>query len=62
MYKREGERFTQCNISGTQNCGFLIWDGTCFEAHIELTVFRRGSMTVDRYIREILEENKYCMF
>lgn len=60
VYRREGERFAQCNIRSARNFGggsIMVWGGICLEGHTELAVFRRGSLTADRYIRDVLEEH-----
>lgn len=58
VYRRDGERFSQCNFRNTTNFGggsIMIWGGVSSEAKTELVVIRNGSMTADRYIRFILE-------
>ncbi|EFA12077.1 Transposable element Tc3 transposase-like Protein [Tribolium castaneum] len=56
IWRRSGERFAQCNIVPRVNFGggsIMVWGGISLEARTELVIVDRGTMTADRYIRDI---------
>lgn len=58
VYRRPGERYTQCNVAETLGFGggsIMVWGGISLQAHTELVIIDGGSLTSDRYITEILE-------
>lgn len=60
LWRREGERYNQLNFETTVAYGggsIMVWGGICLGARTDLVVFDRGSLTADRYILEVLEEN-----
>lgn len=60
IYRRKGERYIQTNFETTVAYGggsIMVWAGICLGARTDLVVIDRGSLTADRYIREVLEEN-----
>lgn len=60
VYRRDGERYSQCNIRPSRNFGggsIMVWGGISFWGRTELVVLERGTVTADRYIRDILAEH-----
>lgn len=60
VYRRDGERYSQCNIRPSRNFGggsVMLWGGISLRGRTELVVVNQGTMTADRYIRDILEEH-----
>lgn len=58
VYRRDGERYFQCNIRPSTNFGggsIMLWGGIASRAHTDLVRLDRGSLNADRYIRDILE-------
>ncbi|XP_039750828.1 uncharacterized protein LOC120627055 [Pararge aegeria] len=52
IYRRKGGRYIQTNFETT-----VAYGGGGLGARTDLVVIVRGSLTADRYIREVLEEN-----
>jgi hypothetical protein len=59
MWRRPGERYSQCCISPRSgyNGGSMIWTGICLEAHTDLVFVENGAMTAHRYILECVESH-----
>jgi hypothetical protein len=58
VYRRDGERYSQVNIRPSTNFGggsIMLWGGISFRGHTELVSINGGSLTADRYIRDVLE-------
>lgn len=58
VYRRPGERYSQCNFRHTESFGggsTMVWGGISYHGRTELVVVNQGRMTADRYIRDILE-------
>lgn len=59
VWRRRGERFAQCNITGRVMFGggsVMVWGGISLEAKTELHVFRRPTLDAGTYITDILED------
>lgn len=59
VWRRQQERFTECAFSprvGYQGGSVMVWAGISLEAHTELYIVPRGSLTAARYIDEILQD------
>uniref|UniRef100_T1HHE3 DDE_3 domain-containing protein n=1 Tax=Rhodnius prolixus TaxID=13249 RepID=T1HHE3_RHOPR len=59
VYRRPGERYAPCNISGRLPFGggsVMVWAGFSMGAHTELHVFNRAILNADLYVREILQQ------
>lgn len=60
VWRRQGERFAQCNFSERVSFGggsVMVWGGISFDAKTELVFIDGGTLTAQRYIDEILEEH-----
>lgn len=60
VYRRDGERYSQCNIRPSRNFGggsVMLWGGISLRGRTELVPVNRGTMTADRYIRDILQQH-----
>lgn len=60
VWRRQGERFAQCNFSERVSFGggsIMVWAGISYDARTELVFIDRGTLTAQRYIEEILEEH-----
>ena len=58
VYRRDGERYFQCNIRPLTNFGegsIMLWGGISLTGHTDLVLLDGGSLTADRYIKNILE-------
>lgn len=58
VYRRPGERHSQCNFRNTESFGggsIMVWGGISYHGRTELVAVNHGRMTGDRYIRDILE-------
>ncbi|CAK1601121.1 unnamed protein product [Parnassius mnemosyne] len=59
IWRRKRERHIQSNFEHTVAYGgdsIMVWRGICLGARMELVIVTGGTMTADRYIRDILEE------
>lgn len=59
VWRRQGERYAQCNIAGRVQFGggsVMVWGGISLEARTDLHVFRRPTLNAQSYITDILEE------
>ncbi|KAJ4430963.1 hypothetical protein ANN_19556 [Periplaneta americana] len=60
VWRRRGERFSQCCISKNVTYGgggVMIWAGVCTDACTELVFVENGRLTADRYINECLADH-----
>jgi len=60
VYRRPNERYAQCNFQNTRLFGggsVMFWGGISLTARTDLVVINNGSLTADRYIREILQDH-----
>lgn len=58
VFRRPGERYSQCNIVGTVSYGggsVMVWGGISMEARTDLVLVNDGRLTANRYITNILE-------
>lgn len=59
VYRRPGERYAPCNITGEVQYGggsVHVWGGICARAKTELHVFGRGNVNAHVYITDILQD------
>ncbi|KAJ4439574.1 hypothetical protein ANN_07701 [Periplaneta americana] len=55
VWRRRGERFSQCCISENVpygGGGVMVWAGVCTDARTELVFVENGRLTADRYIND----------
>ncbi|KAJ4439301.1 hypothetical protein ANN_07423 [Periplaneta americana] len=60
VWRRRGERFSQCCISENVPygvVGVMVWAGVCTDARTELVFVENGRLTADRYITECLADH-----
>lgn len=60
VYRRNGERFAQCNFAQTDSFGggsIMIWGGISLDGRTDLVVLQNGTLNAERYITNILEDN-----
>lgn len=60
VWRRRGERYSRCCTVGVtpfRGGSIMFWGGISFEARTELVPVRRGAITAQRYVEEILEEH-----
>lgn len=60
VWRRRGERFSQCCISENVpygGGGVMVWAGVCTDARTELVFVENGRLTADRYINECLADH-----
>lgn len=58
VYRRPGERYSQCNMVGTVSYGggsVMVWGGISLEGRTDLVLLNDGRLTAHRYITDILE-------
>lgn len=58
VWRRRGERYAPCTFSPRVAFGggsVMVWGGINLNSRTELVLVNRGSITADRYIREVLE-------
>jgi hypothetical protein len=58
VYRRPGERYTQCNVVGTVRFGggsVMVWGGISWDARTELVVVNNGRLNAHRYMTSVLE-------
>ena len=58
VFRRQGERYAQCNIVGTVSFGggsVMVWGGISLDGRTELVIVDGGRVTAHRYITEILD-------
>lgn len=59
VWRRNGERYAECTFSprvSFQGGSVMVWAGISSQAHTELYLVPRGSLTAARYINEILQD------
>lgn len=60
VWRRRGERYAHCNMSGTVQFGggsIMVWGGICLGARTELHVFGRAALNAHIYLSDILQDH-----